>query len=115
MMVLSPINQELYDKVQVEIGYAKLFKHILEDFITRKDMMQILIPSNIPVTTNVNTFVAGTAGPYPVVGKGTGSGSGVANAAYKGETPSPGSIAMKTEKEAIVKAGGITTKQAIGG
>ena len=115
MMVFNPINQELYDKVQVEIGYCKLFPHILKDFITRADMLQILAPNNLPVNTQVSTILAGAAGPYPLAGTGQGKGSGLVTPGYNGANPSSGSQALKKQKEAIRKAGGTIIKGTIEG
>lgn len=115
MMIFNPLNQEVYDKVQVELGYCKLFPHILKDFITRVDMAQILSPNNLPVGTQVSTLIIGTAGPTPVTGTGQGKGTGLVTPVYNGSTPSPGSEALKTAKEAARKAGGTTIKNTIQG
>lgn len=114
-MVFNPINMELYDKVQVEMGYCKLFPHIVQDFVTRKDMLQILAPTNLPVNTGVNTIVAGQAGQYTVVATGTGSGTGTVSPVYKGSTLSPASTALQKQKEVALKAGGTIIKGTIEG
>ena len=57
MMVFPEFNQELYDVVQVEVGYCKMFSHILEDFPTREDVKKMMETSNLPVQTTVSTTV----------------------------------------------------------
>ena len=123
MMVFPEFNQELYDVVQVEVGYCKMFSHILEDFPTREDVKKMMDTSNLPVqttvSTTVNTVLAGTAGPAPIsgtgVGAGNGTGSGRTLPIYKCEIPSPASRALEQQKEAIAAAGGTAAQQALGG
>ena len=123
MMIMNPINMEVYEVAQKEIAYAKLFPYILEDFITRKDAIKMMTASNLPVNTavntSVNTFVSGTAGSFPVVatgaGSGTGKGTGQTTPVYNGSAPTPQSIAMKAEKQAIVNSGGAATRAALEG
>lgn len=114
MMILSPIDDQVYEAAQKEIGYAKLFPYILADFVTRKDVAQMMQPTNLPVNTNVNTVLAGTAGPTPLTGTGIGKGTGVTSAVYTCQNPAPASVALKAVKESIVSSGGIATSAALG-
>ena len=111
MFALSPLNEELFDELQVRIGYCKMFPHIVEDFVTRKDAAVMMVPSNLPVNTTVNTGVVGTlTPPTTVAGTGVGKGSGATTPAYKGDTLLPADELLKQEKQAIVNAGGIGGK-----
>lgn len=114
MMIFNPLDEEVYEEAQVEIGYCKLFPHLLKDFITRKDMEQIMRPANLPCTTTVNTVVSGSAGPVPVAGTGLGQGRGQTSPGYIGQTPSAGSKILEQQKEAIKNAGGTATAAALG-
>lgn len=122
MMILTPLDDQIYEVAQKEIGYAKLFPYILEDFISRKDAKEMMNSSNLPVSTmvstQVNTILAGAAGPYPLLGTGIGSGNGSGNGQalpiYNGSFPTPASKAMEIQKEAIVNAGGNASSKAIG-
>lgn len=114
MMILSPIDDQVYEAAQKQIGYAKLFPYILADFATRKDVALMMKPSNLPVSTAVNTVVAGLAAAVPVVGTGLGKGTGTTIPIYTCQTPSPASAADKAIKEGIVNSGGVATKAAIG-
>lgn len=113
-MVLAPLDQRVYEKAQVEIGYCKLFPHILEDFVTRKDMAQIIRSDNLPTSTNVIVPINGLAGTIPVTGTANGPAQGTVQPVYNGSIPSPASVAMKVEKEAIKNAGGTATSAALG-
>ena len=118
MMVMSPIDDSLYEEAQVEIGYCKLFPKILEDFITRKDAEKMMEASNLPftstVTTNPGQAVAttGTAAAQTGVtaAPGTGTGLGQVSPIYNGSFKTPASEILAAEKEAIKDAGGKTTK-----
>jgi hypothetical protein len=111
MMVMSPLNEETFDIVQVQLGYCKLFQHILKDFVTRADMIQILAPGNIPVMSNAIIPVAGSAGPAPVIATATGPVNGVnTKVIYDGSVPAPASTAMISEKESIRRSGGTSIK-----
>ena len=114
MMTFTPLDEEAYESAQVEIGYCKLFPLILRDFITRRDMEQILIPSNLPVNTTVNTIVAATAPTGPVTGTGIGKGSGATTPVYNGNVPSAGSKILEGEKLAIKEAGGTAIESTLG-
>ena len=59
MMVINPLNEELFDKMATEITYLKLFEHILNDFVSRPDMSDLLKPNNMVVQV---AFPAGTGG-----------------------------------------------------
>ena len=114
MMILNPIDNEVYEVAQKEIGYAKLFPYILEDFVTRKDIAKMMQPANLTVNTAVQTILAGAAGTFALVGTGQGTGTGLVNTLYKCQTPAPDSIAMKATKKIIVDSGGKAAAAAIG-
>jgi hypothetical protein len=82
MLAMSPLNMELFDRVQTEMTYCKIFKHMVEDYVTRADMKMILMSGNLQVQ----------AGPASGI---------VTSAVYNGSYPQAESIAMKAEKEAI--------------
>jgi hypothetical protein len=95
MFVFTPINESLYEKVATEITYCKLFPLILEDFVTRADLKQFSLPSNL--------IVSGSGGgPAPVVG--------VTTPIYNGSVAGPESQALKVAKNAIKEAGGSSIK-----
>ena len=112
MLVLSAIDERAYDIAQVQIGYCKLFPLIVQDFITRQDLMKILTPDNLPVTVNPGQGVS------VVVPAGTGStvspGTGIVSPIYTGQTLSPGSVALSRQKEVIKNSGGATVSSLLG-
>jgi hypothetical protein len=118
MMVFSPIDEAAFDKAQVQIGYCKLFKHILEDFITRKDAAKMMTASNLPFTSTVKTSpgqaVTTTGSAAAQAGftsaPGEGSGIGQVTPVYDGSYKLPEDKILEREKEAIKNAGGATTK-----
>lgn len=114
MMIFTPIDEEAYESAQVEIGYCKLFPLLSKDFITRKDMVQIMAPSNLPVNTTVNTILAASGPTGPVTGTGFGKGTGSIIASYNGSYPSPGTKALEAEKLAIKEAGGQAIESTLG-
>jgi hypothetical protein len=105
MMVFSPLNEEAFDVVQVELGYCKLFKHIIQDFVTRRDIVQIINSGNLPVQATV-VAVAQVA-PPTFTGAATGTATGTVIPVYNGAVPHPSSSSMIQEKEAIRRAGGV--------
>ena len=122
MMTFSPLNDVTYETAQKEIGYGKLFPYILEDFVTRKDMMNIMRPDNLPVNTTLavtpGQAVTGTAAAGAVaaatVSPGSGTGSGVVTPVYIGEQPSPASAPLTAKEKAVVDGGGRAAGAALG-
>lgn len=120
MMVLSPLDEELYESKAVEISYYKLFPYIMDDFLTRKDCEQMMKSTNLPVTTTVSTIVntavqvAVPAGTGTGVGAGNGEGAGQTTPVYIGTTPLGGSRILAKEKEALKEAGGVAIQATIG-
>lgn len=49
MFAFAPLNEELFNIVATRVTYLKLFEHLFEDFVTRKDMDDLLKPQNIKV------------------------------------------------------------------
>lgn len=114
MMVFTPLNEEVFDKSQVEMGYCKMFKHILEDFVTRKDAVEMMKSNNLPTNTKVSVPVSGQAGAMRVNGTAEGNASGVVIPVYNGEKPTAASTAMQFEKEMRRRAGGLAMKTSKG-
>ena len=115
MMVFSAINDEVFDKAQVIIGYCKLFPHIMRDFLTRSDCQEMMKSTNLPVSTTVQTVLAGgTPTGGPVTGTGQGKGSGTTTPRYVGQVPLAGSELLAKQKEAQKDAGGAATSAALG-
>jgi hypothetical protein len=118
MMVFSQIDESLYEEAQVQIGYCKLFPHMVKDFITRKDAAKMMEPSNLPFTSTV------TVGPGQVVATtgtsaaqagstttpGSGKGIGQVSPIYNGSFKIPADEILAKEKEVIKNAGGRATK-----
>lgn len=116
MMVLSQIDDSLYEEVQVQIGYCKLFPLIVKDFVTRLDASKMMESSNLPFTSKVITNpgqavqVAVPAGTGSTASAGTGSGAGTVKPIYDGSYEIPQDKVLAKQKEAIKNAGGQTTK-----
>jgi len=103
-MAITPVDLNAYDIAATKIAYCKLFDHIMADFLTRKDCIEMMNPSNLPVNTNVTTavqvnIVSGT-------GTGQGVGKGQCTPTYLGETPKGGSQALSQQRKAEKEAGG---------
>ena len=43
------LNEEVFNRVATRMTYLKLFEHLFKDFVTRKDMDDLLKPQNIKV------------------------------------------------------------------
>lgn len=106
MAPLQALDEGTYDTLATQISYCKLFPYILEDFLTRADCKEMMRSSNLPVSTQVNTIVTTSTD----AGTGIGKGSGTASPAYAGQEPLAGSLRLKKEKEAIRRAGGVSSK-----
>lgn len=115
-MIFEEVNQEAFNTYQVEIGYYKLFPLMLEDFVTRKDAKQMMLPKNLPfqstVTVTPGQLVNGSGGgPAPVVASttspGQGTGQGTVQPTYDGSFPHGTSQALKSEIKAKKEAGGV--------
>ena len=106
-MAFEPINEEIYDEAASFITYAKIFSHILNDFITREDAKQMMGQSNLPVTVNAGQAVATTGSPAAQTGSTVSPGSGLAKPIYNGSVPSPGSEVLKQLVKAKKEAGGL--------
>jgi len=115
MMIFNPIDDQVYDESATLIIYCKLFKHILDDFITRDDAIEMMKSSNLPVNTNVvvnagqGVSVAVLAGTGSTVSPGKGTGTGNAQPIYDGRNKLPADEAKAKEKDAIKDAGGQAT------
>jgi len=116
MMVIDAIDQEAFDTFQVEIGYYKLFPWMLENFVTRKDAQQMMMPSNLPFTSTVTVTpgqgvqVAVPAGTGSTNTPGAGTGQGTVQPIYDGGTPHAVSQILKTEINAKKVVGGTATE-----
>lgn len=115
MMVFSPIDDASYDTAATQITYCKLFKHIIEDFVTRKDAAEMMKTNNLPVSTTVKVNPGQAVSAPPPTGAGSttspgsGSGSGNVQPTYDGSYKLPADEALIKEKQAIKDAGGQTT------
>jgi hypothetical protein len=115
MMVMDGIDLEAYDTYQVEIGYYKLFPHIMKDFVTRKDAKQMMTPNNLIVNTDiavtpgqaVSTTGSPTAQAGSTVSPGKGTGLGKVNPIYNGGFPHAESQTLKAEIKLKKEAGGV--------
>jgi len=116
MMAMTPIDESLYEEVQVQITYCKLFPLFLEDFLTRNDAKKMMEPSNLPFTSAVTTNpgqgvqVAVPAGTGSTVTPGTGTGTGQVSPIYNGAFKIPADEILAKQKEIIKNAGGRSTK-----
>jgi hypothetical protein len=105
MMTFSKLDLNAYDLAATKISYCKLFRHIMKDFVTRKDLQQVFTPSNIIVTTAVQVAVPA----------GTGTGTGfVTKAIYDGSVPGPASAALALQRERDKAAGGAAIDGSLG-
>jgi hypothetical protein len=113
MMVFEPINEEIYDKTATFITYAKIFPHLLEDFITREDAKEMMAPQNLPVTTDVTVNpgqavqVAVPAGTGSTVSPAKGIGQGRSLPIYKGAYASVGSKILEKKIKTKKELGGV--------
>ena len=101
------LNAKVYDEIAVRINYAKLFKYLVKDFLTRKDAEQMMSAANLKVSTNVSTVLAGTCSTGHVTGTGQGTGQGQVMAAYKGQAPLGASKQLELVWKAVENAGGV--------
>lgn len=104
MMVFDGLDATAYDLAATKVTYSKLFKYMMKDFITRKDMSAILQIGNIFVNTQVQVAIPA----------GTGTGFGVINAKYNGSVPSPQSSQLALQRERDRAAGGAAIDGALG-
>lgn len=107
MLAFSSLDEDAYESSAQVIIYGKLIDKIMEDFISREDMKEIMKSSNLPVSTRVNTAVTGTlTPPTAVAGTGIGAGTGNVSPIYIGSFASPGSQLVKQKRIAEKEAGG---------
>jgi hypothetical protein len=78
--------------------YYRLFPLIMQDFITRADMQELLLPTNL--------IISAQAGPAPVVG--------TIQAIQNGASPGAGSQTLKQAKEALKQSGGAAINASLG-
>jgi hypothetical protein len=109
----GPLNQETYDEAATFITFAKLFPYILEYFVSREDAKQMMLTSNLSVSTTVtvNPGQAVSAPPPTGVGStvspGTGSGVGQVTPSYDGSYAHAASEPVKVKVKAKKEAGGM--------
>lgn len=85
----------------------------MEDFLTRRDCMEMMATSNLSVSTTVSTAVqvvvpAGT-------GTGVGTGKGNCTPVYIGDAPRGGSQALAQQRKAEKESGGAATQATVAG
>jgi hypothetical protein len=98
MLVFTPLDPKVYLEAATNMTYYRLFPLILEDFVTRADMKELLVATNL--------IVSGMAGSIPV--------SGTVQPIQNGSTPGAGSQALKGAKEAKKQGGGAAINVALG-
>ena len=108
MMAFEPMSEETYDLAAIFITYAKIFPHIMDDFITRDDAKVMMGKSNLPVTVNAGQAVATTGSPAAQTGSTVSPGSGLAQPVYDGSFPSPGTKILEQRIKVEKEAGGAT-------
>lgn len=115
-MVFEAMNEEAYDISATYITYAKIFPHILDHFLTRKDAAQMMKPNNLPVNTTVtvnpgqNVTVVLATGAGATTAPGSGTGSGTVQVSYDGSYAHADSQVLKTEVKTRKEAGGGAVK-----
>lgn len=125
MLEFSQIDDSAYDEAATQITYCKLFPLMIEDFISRLDAKQMMLPSNLPfrsaVTVNPGQAVQVIvpAGTGSSISPGTGTGTGQVTPPFDGSMKHPTNNALIAQKKAIKDAGGNATdavlNNAIGG
>jgi len=125
MMQFSKVPDDAYEEAANQIIYCKLFPLLLKDFVTRRDAEQLMLPSNLPVNTQVTVIpgqgvqVAFPAGTGSTATPGQGKGTGTVSPPFNASVPHPNNQALSTEKELIKNGGGRTVKtildKALGG
>jgi hypothetical protein len=98
MLTFSPLDPKVYLEAATNMTYYRLFPLMMEDFITRADMQELLIATNL--------IVNGTAGPFPVVA--------TVQPIQNGSAPGIGSQGLKASKEAKKQAGGAAINASLG-
>jgi len=53
MFNFAPLNEESFELAAVKLTYLKLFELLFEDFVTRKDLSDMLKPNNLVVQVAV--------------------------------------------------------------
>lgn len=115
MMVMSPIDESAYDEAATQITYCKLFPLIIEDFVTRMDAKQMMMPSNLPFKSDVVVIpgqvvqVVPSSGTGATSAPGKGTGAGTVKPIYNGSTKHPSNGPLVAQKKVIKDAGGQTT------
>lgn len=114
MMQFSSLDEDKYETLAKRMTYLKIFKFILEDFVSREDAKIMMKPTNLPVTTTVKTIV-NTAVTVPTgagtgTGAGNGSGSGTAQPSYVGDTKTPGSVTLEQQHKTELESGGASVE-----
>jgi hypothetical protein len=99
MLVFTPLDPKIYLQAATNMTYWRLFPLILQDFITRADMQELMLPTNLLVT--------GSAGPAPITG-------GMVQAIQKGSSPGAGSQTLKASVEAKKQFGGAAINESLG-
>jgi len=103
-MMAFELNDQLYETSASYITYAKIFPHIMADFLTREDAKFMVASSNVVVTVNPGQAVTTTGSPAAQAGSTVSPGTATSIFGYKGEVASAGTkileVSVKTRKEA---------------
>jgi len=106
MMALE-LNDQLYETSASYITYAKIFPHIMADFLTREDAKFMVASSNVVVTVNAGQAVATTGSPVAQAGSTVSPGTGLSTFVYKGEVATAGTKVLEVSVKARKEAGGL--------
>lgn len=112
-MVFSKIDESAYDEAQVVISYCKLFPFIVEDFLSRLDCNQMMIPTNLIAQVDAGQLVATAGSPTAQTGSTVSPGQGRVNPLYRGDFQKSGTKALAKQKKALKEAGGIATQNVL--
>ena len=102
MMMINQLNQEAFDIASKKLGYLKLFDHIFKDFVTRRDMLDMLVPNNL--------FVQVVVPP----GGGSGTGGVISAIEHPGKGPTFGALALQQQKKLEAAVGAINPEDFTG-
>jgi len=106
MMALE-LNDQLYETSASYITYAKIFPHIMADFLTRQDAKFLVASSNIVVTVNPGQAVTTTGTPVAQAGATISPGTGLSTFVYMGDVPTAGTKLLEASVKVRKEAGGL--------
>lgn len=99
MLVFTPLDPKVYLQAATNMTYYRLFPLLMEDFVTRADMKQLMMPTNLLIASAM-------AGPVPV--------TGTVQPIFTGDMPLPGSYTLLAQIELKKQSGGVAIDAALG-